>query len=204
MVHWIHDFNKIEVKESEMGQHILFIVGPTGAGKTYLAELLCTASNKFVVVPNHTTRDRRDSDINGHFRYLNTEQFNYLLKKEKFFLARKSPNPLYGYLKEDINSIFKKNSIAIFMFRYSGLQYLFPLIKNFNTVFLTSNSETICKMSKDEFELPCVSEIDMNLKDNEILYIKIKERNVNTFVYENDFKFSLKEARDKILDTLIS
>ncbi|MDP2722250.1 MAG: hypothetical protein Q8O72_05805 [Bacteroidales bacterium] len=200
MAEWIHDFSNLNIQISELGKKMLFIVGPTGSGKSHLADLICSKSNKFIIVPNCTTRMKRESDTTGHFKYVNNQEFYTFIEQKDFFLARKSPLPHYGYLKDDINSIISSNFIAIFMFRFSGIKYIHQFFNNYNVIFLTSNPEILCEKSKDIFSPPCLSEINMNLKENENLYEKIKRHNKNTFYFKNDFKTSLKGARDIIIE----
>jgi len=198
MAKWNHDFRGVVYDEAKISESIVLIIGPTGSGKTHLANLLTNESSLFKVVPNCTTRKARPTDSTGHFKYLDDQTFNENLKQEAFFLARKSPLPNYGYLKKDLNEVFSLGSIAVFMFRYSGLRYIHKYLKQYCVVFIESDPALILKHSKDSFAPPCLNDIEMNLEENRKLYKDLKSTS-SCILIKNDYAGALLLAKEQII-----
>lgn len=198
MAKWIHDFDGIVYDKTKISQNILLIIGPTGSGKSHLANLLSNEGSLFKVVPNCTTRKIRPTDSKRHFKYLGCQDFKEKMNGNAFFLARKSPVPHYGYLKKDLNQVLSMGSIAVFMFRYSGLEYIHKYLKNYCVVFIESDPALILKHSKDTFEPPCLSDIEVNLEENRRLYNALKLTN-SCILARNDYMGSLLTVKEQVI-----
>lgn len=136
----------------------LLIVGQSGSGKTTLARYLCEKHpDVFVIIKNCTTRSKRKEDRDD-FRYFSVEEFMKAKENGEFFFARFGSKPLYGYKKSDYEEIVYNKKIPIFMFRFSGLEHLKDLMKNYFVIFLISDWRQSLIYSKDEDNVNLIGE----------------------------------------------
>lgn len=90
-----------------MKKSIIAIMGPSGAGKTTLGNRL-KEENGFAIPKHCTTRNRRNDDEDGFYRYLSHEEFKGLAERKQFLLwsgdgkeIKKEYGNFYGILKLD-------------------------------------------------------------------------------------------------------
>ena len=145
-IYWTYDENNVSLS----AERKLLIVGQSGSGKTTLARYLCMKYPElFEIIKNCTTRLRREDD-EEEFCYLSVDQFIRAKENSEFFFARFGAKPLYGYKKVDYEKIVCSKKIPIFLFRFSGLQHLRNLMKNYYVIFLISELDESLLRSKDE------------------------------------------------------
>ena len=145
-IYWTYDENNVSLS----AERKLLIVGQSGSGKTTLARYLCMKYPElFEIIKNCTTRLRREDD-EEEFCYLSVDQFIRAKENSEFFFARFGAKPLYGYKKVDYEKIVCSKKIPIFLFRFSGLQHLRNLMKNYYVIFLISELDEALLRSKDE------------------------------------------------------
>lgn len=145
-IYWTYDENNVSL----FSERKLLIVGQSGSGKTTLARYLCVKYPEvFEITKNCTTRPRREED-GKDFRYLSDDEFIKAKESREFFFARFGSKPLYGYKKADYERIVCNKKIPIFMFRFSGLQHLKNLMKNYYVIFLISELNESLFHSKDK------------------------------------------------------
>lgn len=86
---------------------MIAIMGPSGGGKTTLGDKLYERHE--ISIPIHcTTRNPRNDDRTGFYRYLSHEEYNNLLCMQKFLISsgdglivKKEFGSFYGILIED-------------------------------------------------------------------------------------------------------
>lgn len=145
-IYWTYDENNVSLPTERK----LLIVGQSGSGKTTLARYLCVKYPEiFEIIKNCTTRSRREEDEND-FCYLSEDEFIKAKENGDFFFSRFGIKPLYGYKKLDYEKIVCSKKIPVFMFRFSGLQHLKNLMKNYYVIFLISGIDESLLRSKDE------------------------------------------------------
>lgn len=90
-----------------MKKSIIAIMGPSGAGKITLGNRL-KEENGFAIPKHCTTRNRRNDDEDGFYRYLSHEEFRGLAERKQFLLwsgdgkeIKKECGNFYGILKLD-------------------------------------------------------------------------------------------------------
>ena len=88
---------------SELNEGIIVILSsPSGAGKTTLAKKISSENNFFISI-SHTTRKPRANEINGSdYFFVSNQEFEKLIKENKFLEYAKVFNNYYGSLKETI------------------------------------------------------------------------------------------------------
>ena len=105
------------------GQIIIFS-SPSGAGKTTLVKLLEKKENFFVSV-SHTTRKPRSNEVEGKdYYFVDSNQFNELIKKNEFLEYAKVFNNLYGTLKKPVFEKLKKGENILFDIDWQGAKII--------------------------------------------------------------------------------
>lgn len=150
-------------------RHMVVIAGPTGAGKTTVARTLSELDPTFTILRNYTTRMPRPSDQDGHFTYLSDEDFLRSQSEDRFFLARLSPRPRYGYRAEEFRELVAKGNRPVLMFRHSGAFYLTESLGCVVTVFLEGNPEEVACCSRNTESRPTSQDIREAINANRSL-----------------------------------
>lgn len=128
---------------------ILVIAGPSGVGKTFLADYLAQKYTECTIIKNYTTRGKRPTDNILHFEYVSSTQFSILQDKNFFFLSRSNEHPCYGYSVDDLQKTINENRIPIFMFRHSGTKTISKLINNCYIIIIESDVNMLILKSQD-------------------------------------------------------
>ena len=103
---------------------IIIFSSPSGAGKTTLVKLLEKKENFFVSV-SHTTRKPRSNEVEGKdYYFVDSNQFNELIKKKEFLEYAKVFNNLYGTLKEPVFEKLKKGENVLFDIDWQGAKII--------------------------------------------------------------------------------
>lgn len=179
-------------------KYVLAIMGPSGAGKTTLGDLLVLRNN--FKVPTHcTTRVKRSDDKEGFYRYLSHEEYNEKLLKNDFLISsgdgpevKKEYGNFYGILKEDcLNALNENNKIIIYV-SYKDINQLVHLKNqglNIDIVGITfSNIEKGVKerllsdANRNHSEEDILRRIRIAISDNE-KYKGLLEKHAKTIIY---------------------
>ena len=103
---------------------IIIFSSPSGAGKTTLVKLLEKKENFFVSV-SHTTRKPRSNEVEGKdYYFVDSNQFNELIKKNEFLEYAKVFNNLYGTLKEPVFEKLKRGENVLFDIDWQGAKII--------------------------------------------------------------------------------
>mgnify|MGYP001369802479 FL=1 len=103
---------------------IIIFSSPSGAGKTTLVKLLEKKENFFVSV-SHTTRKPRSNEVEGKdYYFVDSNQFNELIKKKEFLEYAKVFNNLYGTLKEPVFEKLKRGENVLFDIDWQGAKII--------------------------------------------------------------------------------
>ena len=98
---------------------------PSGAGKTSISRQLIKKDKSIALSISCTTRPIRRGEINKKdYIFLNDQQFNLSIKKNKFLEFAKVFGYRYGTLKQTINSFFKNKKDVLFDIDWQGYQQL--------------------------------------------------------------------------------
>ncbi len=110
---------------------IIILSSPSGAGKTTLVKKLSSFEN-FEISISYTTRIPRLSEENGKdYYFINTLDFNELIKKNELLEYAEVFNNLYGSSKKKVIDTLKKGKNVIFDIDWQGTKQ----IKNKNLEF---------------------------------------------------------------------
>ena len=98
---------------------------PSGAGKTTLTKKLAENNSNFITSISHTTRTPRPNEINGKdYYFVSKEQFDLLIKENKFFEYAEIFDNFYGTLKEPVIKYLNIGKDVLFDIDWQGTQQL--------------------------------------------------------------------------------
>jgi guanylate kinase len=82
---------------------LIVITGPSGCGKSTLANRVLAELENVAFSVSHTTRKRRDTEIEGKdYYFISTEQFERMIQDEKFVEWAKVHGNFYGTAKSEV------------------------------------------------------------------------------------------------------
>ena len=107
---------------------------PSGVGKTTLTKKLAANNSNFKISVSHTTRKPRSSEINEKdYYFVDSEEFDSLIKQDKFFEHAKIFNNFYGTLREPVLKSLSQGNDVLFDIDWQGTKQL-KRVKNLSMV----------------------------------------------------------------------
>ena len=166
-------------------QNIMVILSsPSGVGKTTITKKIQQKYTTFKVSISHTTRSPRSNEVHGEdYYFVKIEEFEKLIKENKFYEYAKIFNNYYGTLKKNVDENIKTNDI-LFDIDWQGTKQLskHKHLKLLKIYLVTSNKDELKKRlvkrnqnSQEEIDLRFKS-FDEDIKHwNDYDYIIINE-----------------------------
>ena len=103
---------------------IIILSSPSGAGKTTLVKKLSLIKN-FEISISYTTRIPRLNEVNGSdYYFINSNDFDELIKKDEFLEYAKVFNNFYGSSKKKVINALKKGKNVIFDIDWQGTKQI--------------------------------------------------------------------------------
>ena len=103
---------------------IVILSSPSGAGKTSLVKEIASKNN-FSISISHTTRKPRKNEINGvDYYFINQDEFEKLIKKNKFLEYAKVFNHYYGSSEDTVFEKLDKGHNVIFDIDWQGTEQI--------------------------------------------------------------------------------
>jgi len=105
---------------------MMFVLSsPSGAGKTTLTKKIAEHNKNFIISISYTTRKPRPKEINNQdYHFITTEEFNSLVKENKFFEYANIFDNYYGTHKETVLKFLSKGRDVLFDIDWQGTQQL--------------------------------------------------------------------------------
>ena len=132
-----HDVNNIMV----------ILSSPSGAGKTTITKKIQQKYQSFKISVSHTTRKPRSNDVDGvDYHFISKNEFEKLIKDQKFYEYAKIFDNYYGTLKQNVDELIKKNDI-IFDIDWQGTKQLsqYKKLRLIKIYLITHNKEELKK-----------------------------------------------------------
>ena len=126
---------------------MIVLSSPSGVGKTTLTKKLAENNSQFAISISYTTRKPRPNEIDGKdYHFVNSEKFNYLIKKNDFYEYAEIFDNYYGTHKKTVNQLLSKDKDVLFDIDWQGTQQL-KKIKDLNivTIFILPPNIKILK-----------------------------------------------------------
>ena len=107
---------------------------PSGAGKTTLTKKIAKNNTNFSISVSHTTRKPRSNEIDGKdYYFVNSQEFEDLVKKNYFFEYANIFNNRYGTLKKPVLELLSRGKDVLFDIDWQGTKQL-KTIKNLSMI----------------------------------------------------------------------
>ena len=121
---------------------LLIISSPSGAGKTSICKKLIDEVDDIDLSVSVTTRKKRKDEIEGkHYFFKNEDEFNILIKENKFLEHANVFGCLYGTLKKEVLSKINKGIDVIVDIDWQGTRQIAKeLPKDIVKVFILPTS----------------------------------------------------------------
>ena len=153
-------------KGGQNSQNIMLILSsPSGVGKTTLTKKIQQKYSSFKISVSHTTRSARSNEVDGvYYFFVNSKEFENLIKEKKFYEFAKIFDNYYGTLKENVDKNIKKNDI-LFDIDWQGTKQL-SKHKNLNLlkIYLITNNKEELKSRLIKRNQNTQKEIDLRFK----------------------------------------
>ena len=137
-----------------MPGHIYIITGPSGVGKTTVAERLLERVPTLKKVVTCTTRPMRPGEVDGvHYHFLDTETFQRQVLENKLFESAFHYGNHYGSLTADVENLMTDGFDVLFVIDVVGTATIKREHPEAITIFIdaTSTEELVARMeSRDK------------------------------------------------------
>lgn len=107
---------------AHMSGLLVLLIGPSGVGKTVLANILLERHSDWVLAKSATTRERRPGEGDTFYRFVTEEEFSALEERGEFLEWAKVHNGArYGTLRDEIIPGLDKGHIVLREIDVQGL-----------------------------------------------------------------------------------
>lgn len=118
--------------------NIIVISAPSGAGKSTLVRELCKLDNQVKLSISHTTRNKRNGEIDGvDYYFVTTNQFKIMLDNNEFIEHALVYDNYYGTNKQTINNFIQQGCDIILEIDHQGALQIKQLIPDATLVYIT-------------------------------------------------------------------
>ena len=124
---------------------MVILSSPSGAGKTTLVKLISENKSFFTSI-SHTTRIPRSNEIDGvDYNFINENQFQRMIKEDKFLEYAKVFNNFYGTTKKSVIDYLEKGKNVIFDIDWQGTEQILNRNLNYKliTIFILPPSKSV-------------------------------------------------------------
>lgn len=171
------------------GNAIIALVGPSGTGKTAIAEEVCKDENYLKITP-YTTRLPRENEPKDAYHFITMEEFLEAKKNGEFFETTMYAGCGYGTKKEDLKNLLEKGNVVV-PIDITGAMTFKANFPNVRTVFIKRSREKL---------LEALLERNVSNKDkvNRIICLETELRNQELCDYVLDNNKTIEAAAEEI------
>jgi len=121
---------------------LYIISAPSGAGKTSLLRDLLSASNEAVVSVSHTTRIKRDGEVDGvHYHFIDADSFVAMAENGEFLEHAKVFDNYYGTSQKHVEELLQSGKDVILEIDWQGAAQVRKLIPDNLSIFILPPSK---------------------------------------------------------------
>ena len=143
-----------------MDKFAVVIAGPSGAGKTTIAEALISSLGNLEMSRSATTRERRGDGRDDEYIYLSKEEFKNAIADGDMLEYTEYSENFYGTRKLELSRIWNEGKNPILVLDYYGVRSLKERLDMpvYAIYIYTSLSETMQRLVKREDSTPAPKE----------------------------------------------
>jgi guanylate kinase len=171
---------------------LYIISAPSGAGKTSLLRDLLKTSNEVVVSVSHTTRAKRDGEVDGvHYHFIDADMFKTMVDKSEFLEHAKVFDNYYGTSQSHVEKLLASGKDVILEIDWQGAAQVRKLIPDNKSIFILPPSKKelrsrLANRGTDSEEI-----IDRRMRDAESEMSHYGE--FDYLIVNDDFNIALEE-----------
>jgi len=181
-----------------MGEVFIF-VGPSGVGKTTLANLLMAWDPNIKPVPSHTTREQRTTETEGiDYYFIEPWEFSLMETRGDFLAYSTVYENSYGTSKALVYEKLRKGHDVLLVLDYKGLQDTLEVLPDAVSIFIAPPAQHVLEQrlkarGTDSFE---VVQKRLAIAANELK----KARNLRHLVINDCLECALQELKDIVVE----
>lgn len=128
----------------ERNNCVLIIAGPSGVGKTVVAEQMVSSDPRFTFLRSGTTRPRRGDAHDDEYLYYTEEEFLAAVERGEFAEHMRYGDNLYGTPRSELDRAFAEGKIPLLVLDLVGVESMARL-EGYSacSVYVYADSETI-------------------------------------------------------------
>ena len=163
-----------------MDNLIIVVSGASGVGKTTLIDKVVDSDKRFACSISHTSRDRRNDEINGQsYYFVDRDYFKEETKAKRFLEVNEVFGNFYGTSFYEIDRLHKEGKIPILNIDVEGFINIKKTDLHFISIFIKAPSEQILKKRLK----------DRNTETDIVIQKRLKRSQYeNSFAHEFDFE----------------
>jgi len=173
---------------------LYIISAPSGAGKTSLLRELLGTSNEVVVSVSHTTRPRREGEVDGvHYHFINEAEFVSMVDKAEFLEHARVFDNYYGTSQQHVEALLASGKDVILEIDWQGAQQVRKQITDNVSVFILPPSKKELRLRLSGRGTDSEEVIDRRMRDAESEMSHYGE--FDYLIVNDDFNIALQEMR---------
>jgi guanylate kinase len=178
----------------------LYIVSaPSGAGKTsLLRELLNTSHNEVRVSVSHTTRPRREGEVEGvHYHFVDMKTFETMVEEGRFLEHARVFDNYYGTSQQHVEELLASGKDVILEIDWQGADQVRKIMPENCSIFILppSKKELRSRLANRATDSEEVIERRMRDAENEISHFG----EFDYLIVNDEFNMALQELRSIIV-----
>ncbi|MGI9535321.1 MAG: guanylate kinase [Thermodesulfobacteriota bacterium] len=181
-----------------MKKGILFVFsGPSGSGKTTLAKEVVNEINNINFAISYTTRQKRDSEVDGKdYHFVNIQEFNEMIKNKKFAEWAEVFGNYYGTPLLEVNKAINNGSDVLLEIDVKGAKKIRNKFNDSIHVFIIAPDMKELRQRLEKRKTDSSDEIvkRLNIADKEITEVE----NYDYIIINEDLNQSFEEIRSII------
>ena len=123
--------------ESATSGNVVVVSAPSGAGKTSLVRELRRTLSAVTVVVSHTTRDRRDGEVDGtNYHFIDSKRFHAMVAADEFVEHAEVFGNLYGTSRTEVKRVTQHNRHVILEIDWQGAAQIRASVRACRSIFI--------------------------------------------------------------------
>ena len=132
------------VEEDAKNANIVALVGPSGAGKTEIAQALLERSDRFEKLIGYTSKAPSPNE-DEWYNYVSKQEFFDMMEKGLFFESTMYAGHGFGSKKADVDAILEKGKTVLAILDICGAMSLKTIYKNVSLIYVQKDKRSLLR-----------------------------------------------------------
>ena len=180
---------------------VFVFTGPSGAGKTTIANIILKEMNFFKKIVTYTTRKIREGEIDGvSYNFVSKKKFEEFLKKDLLLEYATVYDNYYGSLRKDVEKVISTGKSVMFVVDVQGALTIKKKFSAAITVFIKTPSLEVLRVRLEKRAKDSKEVIEKRMKTAEE-ELKIEDK-FDYIIVNDELDRAVKEMNDLIYKSL--